>query len=80
MLCGDSQIAGQSQSPIGSLAVTSTRPYLMVFLPFVVSLADRTGGIMFPSVELEVMEQEDDTLVVQEPSPPAAVMLSVCPL
>jgi hypothetical protein len=52
----------------------------MVFLPFVVSLADRTGGIMFPSVELEVMEQEDVTLVVQEPSPPAAVMLSVCPL
>jgi hypothetical protein len=30
------QIAGHSQSPLGSLATTSTLPYLMVFLPFVV--------------------------------------------
>lgn len=52
-----SHIAGQSQSPCGILAVTSTRPYLIDFFPLVESLADLTGGIVVPSVALDRTEQ-----------------------
>jgi hypothetical protein len=72
-----SQIAGHSQSPRGSLATTSTRPYLIDFFPFVVSLADRTGGIMVPLVEFELIEQEATDVEVQVPSPPVWVKFSV---
>ena len=67
------QIAGHSQSPFGNFAVTSTFPYLIVFLPAVVSLADRTGGIRLPSVALLLIEQLAISLEVQLPSPSALV-------
>lgn len=70
-------MAGQSQSPTGNLAVTSTRPYLIDFFPFVVSRADRTGGIIVPSVEFEAIPQAVRVLPVHEPS---VVRLSVYPL
>lgn len=71
------QIAGQSQSPLGNLAVTSTFPYLMVFLPMVVRRADRTGGIRLPRVSLLWIEQLEMSVEVQLPSPPALVRLRV---
>jgi hypothetical protein len=40
------QSAGQSQSPAGILAVISTFPYLIVFFPFVLRRAERTGGMV----------------------------------
>lgn len=46
------QIAGQSQSPCGIFATTSTFPYLIIFLPCVVRRAERTGGIIAPVVQL----------------------------
>jgi hypothetical protein len=49
---GTYQIAGHSQSPAGSLATTSTRPYLIVFFPAVVSRAERTGLMICPVVAL----------------------------
>lgn len=46
------QMAGHNQSPLGIRADTSTRPYLIVFLPAVVSRADRTGLMIWFLVEL----------------------------
>ena len=60
--------------------MTSTLPYLMVFLPTVVMRADRTGGMSLPSVSLLRMEQLELAEEVQLPSPPALVRLSVYPL
>ena len=51
---GINQMAGQSQSPMGSLAVTSMRPYFMVFLAWVVRRAERTGLMIVPEVLLLV--------------------------
>jgi hypothetical protein len=49
------QIAGHSQSPLGILAITSTRPYLIATLPLVVKRADLTGFMMSPVVMLLVL-------------------------
>lgn len=46
-------MAGHSQSPFAARATTSTRPYLMDFLPLVVIRADRTGGKIVPVVALD---------------------------
>lgn len=54
---GISQTAGQIQSPVGSLAVTSTLPYLMVLEKLVMSLADWIGGRMAPVVEFDTLAQ-----------------------
>lgn len=65
---GNIQIAGQSQSPSGILAVTSTRPYLMV-APFLVLIRpDRTGGTMEPVVKLVAATQFLRTVEEQVPS------------
>ena len=80
MVCGAYQIAGHNQSPLGNFAVTSTFPYVMVFLPTVVRRAERTGGIRSPSVLLLRIEQLDIDVDVQLPSPPALVKFRVYPL
>ena len=67
------QMAGQSQSPCGNLATTSILPYRIDFLPRVFSLAERTGGIMVPSVEFDRIAQELTDVEVQVPSPPSLV-------
>ena len=64
----DVQIAGQIQSPLGSLATTSTLPYRMPFLPLVVRRAERTGGIMDPFLGSDVLMHDVLVLLVQEPS------------
>ena len=51
------QIAGQSQSPFGTLATTSTRPYVIDFAPCVVRRADLTGLIIAWVLMLEVLLQ-----------------------
>ena len=43
-------MAGQSQSPVGSVAMTSTRPYLIVAPFFVLMRPDLTGGMIVPLV------------------------------
>src|SRR3569833_119384 len=65
------QMAGQSQSPCGSLAVTSTRPYLIVAAPFLVVIRpDLVGGtiLLFPVVVLVAATQSLNFLDVQVPS------------
>src|SRR6478735_6672026 len=77
---GSIQIAGQSQSPSGSLAVTSTRPYLML-APFLVLMRpDLAGGITvsFPPVKLVAATQLDQTLEVQVPSLRRLITLFFC--
>jgi hypothetical protein len=49
------QIDGQSQSPLGNFATTSTLPYFIATLPAVVNRAERTGFMIVPFVELLVM-------------------------
>lgn len=49
---GSIQIAGQSQSPAGNVAVTSTRPYLIFAPNFVLMRPDLTGCMMVPVVRL----------------------------
>lgn len=61
-------MAGQIQSPLGSLATTSTLPYLMLFLPFVDRRAERMGGIMDPFMGSELAMHEELSLPVQVPS------------
>jgi hypothetical protein len=77
---GNIQIAGQIQSPRGIFATTSTRPYRMLFLPFVVRRADLTGGIMRPKVKFEAIAHDESCDPVQEPSPPAFVRFTLPPL
>jgi hypothetical protein len=79
-VCANLQIAGHSQSPAGIFATTSTRPYLVLFLPLVLIRADRTGGIMTLRVLLEWTEHCELEVPVQLPSPPALVRLRVYPL
>lgn len=74
---GSVHSAGQSQSPFAILATISTRPYLMLFLPFVVMRAERTGGITLPSVELDLTPHAATSVDVHEPSPSDFVILSV---
>jgi hypothetical protein len=74
------QMAGHSQSPSGIFASISIRPYLMNFFPFVINLADLTGGIMVPRVLFERMAQEIVAVEVQLPSPPILVKLRLWPL
>lgn len=71
------QIAGHSQSPAGSLATTSTRPYVIDLLPLVFKRAERTGLITVPKVLFERTEHASLVVPVQEPSPPACVRFSV---
>lgn len=70
------QIAGHSHCPGGILATTSTRPYLMVFLPLVVIRAERTGLIIVEVVALLVLTQSVE-VVSLEVQVPAAVRLRV---
>lgn len=71
------QIAGHNQSPFGSFATTSTLPYLIVFLPCVVILADRTGGMVVPNELLLLIEQAVWSVLVHVP---AVVRFKVYPL
>ena len=71
------QIAGHSQSPAGSLATTSTRPYRMALLPLVFKRAERTELITVPKVLLECTEHASLVVPVQDPSPPACVRFKV---
>jgi hypothetical protein len=48
LLTGSIQIAGQSQSPRGSLALTSTRPNRIDTEPWVERRAEKTGGMTWP--------------------------------
>src|ERR1700761_7425516 len=56
-LTGSIQMPGQSQSPRGSLAVTSTRPYLIFVLKRVETRADLTGGTMVPLLRFVMAAQ-----------------------
>ena len=49
-LTGNIQMPGQSQSPAGRLAVTSTRPYLIVAPALVLIRPDLTGLTIVPLV------------------------------
>ena len=71
------QIDGQSQSPFGILATTSTRPYFSDTLPAVVRRAERTGLIIVPFVVLLTMTHWMSAGEVQVPS---AVKFKVEPL
>ena len=53
---GSIQIAGQSQSPRGSFARTSTFPYAIVTEFMVLMRADWTGWIVEPSPLLDLTE------------------------
>lgn len=64
-LTGNIQIAGQSQSPAGSFAVTSIRPYLIEDDFLVLRRADLTGLIMVPLVVFVTATQSDQVLEVQ---------------
>jgi hypothetical protein len=70
----DLHMAGQSQFPCGSLAVTSTLPYLMLTFPFVLIRAERTGEITVPSVAFERCEQAKAVVPVHVPSPSAELV------
>lgn len=61
---------------MGILASTSTLPYLMLTLFFVVIRALMTGLMIVPRLELETAAHCDTLLVVQVPS---SVRLSVYP-
>lgn len=61
------QIAGHSQSPLGSFATTSTLPYLMVFLPAVVKRAERIGGMTVP-IDALLWTAQAVPVLVQVPS------------
>lgn len=68
LFTGNIQIAGHSQSPAGSVAVTSTRPNLMV-APFLVLMRpDRTGWIIVPLVVLVDVTQLCQVFDEQIPS------------
>ena len=54
---GSIQIAGQSQSPLGSFARTSTFPNAMVAELMVLIRADCTGWMVEPSELLDLTEQ-----------------------
>ena len=56
-LTGSIQTAGHNQSPTGSFAVTSTRPYLILAPAFVLMRADLTGLTIVPLVVLVVATQ-----------------------
>lgn len=56
---------GQSQSPVGIFALTSTRPYFMSTLPRVVMEAERTGGIVIDEFLSEAMMQLAGVEMVQ---------------
>jgi hypothetical protein len=71
------QIEGHSQSPLGILATTSTRPYWSENLPAVVRRAERTGLMIVPFVELLIMTH---CLSAGEVQVPAAVKFKVEPL
>jgi hypothetical protein len=57
LFVGSIQMAGQSQSPRGSLATTSTRPKRIDRLFFVLMREDMTGGMTVSVVMLETTPQ-----------------------
>ena len=68
LLAGKSQMAGHSQSPAGSLASTSTRPYLMA-APLLVSIRpDLTGLTIVLLVVLVLVTQSDHRVEEQVPA------------
>lgn len=71
---GSIQIAGQSQSPVGILAVTSTLPYLMLTDFFVCRRALRTGLMICSRDELDTAAHWVTLVEVHVPS---TVKLSV---
>jgi hypothetical protein len=71
------KMLGQSQSPVGSFATTSTLPYLMLTELRVVNLADRTGLITVKRDEFDTATHWDTLVDVQVPS---AVRFRVYPL
>src|ERR1700744_3605450 len=77
LLTGSIQMAGHSQSPRGSLAVTSTRPYLMWRPGLVVTRADLTGGTMDPLAVLVTATQSDQAC---DAHPPLSRRLMMLPL
>lgn len=60
-------MAGQSQSPAGSFALTSTRPYLILAPFFVLIRPDLTGLMMVPLVTLVPATQFERTVDVHIP-------------
>jgi len=64
-LTGNIQMAGHSQSPAGSFAVTSMRPYLIENDFLVLRRADLTGLMMLPFVVFVTATQSDQVLEVQ---------------
>jgi len=76
-LTGNIHIAGQSQSPAGSLAVTSMRPYLIDDDFLVLRRADFTGLMMVPFVVFVTATQSDQVLEVQPLLRRFSVLLSV---
>lgn len=69
-------MAGQSQSPSGRRATTSTRPYLMLVLDLVLRRADLTGLTMVPLVVLVAERQSVKTCEEQMPWALRSTMLS----
>jgi hypothetical protein len=67
----------ESTHPVGILAVTSTFPYLILALPFVVSLELMTGLIIVPKLELLTAPHWD---TFEEVHVPSIVKLRVYPL
>ena len=57
---GSIQMAGQSQSPCGIFATTSTLPYWMWWLFFVVMRALMTGGMTVPAVWFDTAPHADN--------------------
>ncbi len=60
-------MAGQSQSPWGILATTSTRPYLILAPTLVLMRPDFTGWTMVPLVVFVDVIQSDHTVEVHVP-------------
>jgi hypothetical protein len=58
LACDTEQWCGVNLPPLAAFATTSTRPYLILFFPFVVSRAERTGGMMVPKVSFDLTLQD----------------------
>ena len=71
-------MAGQSQSPSGMRAVTSTRPYLIEAPRRVLRRAERTGGTMelLPAVVLVAATQFSKRVDVQSPEERRSILES----
>ena len=77
LLTGKSQIAGHNQSPVGSIASTSTRPYLIT-APFLVSMRPLLTGLTIVLFVVLVLTIQSDQRVEEQMPDRVRLMTLLC--